>query len=122
MDELIKQFEEHDKKDDVRFTALEQKLELLPTKKENIACFQELIKNREEQDEIRLQAISGHYSDVLLALKDLKVQVDKSSAFITRMEPVEAGLITMQNLVRIGRYLGLPAIGILLMWLYNKFI
>lgn len=41
-------------------------------------------------------------------------------AFMERMEPVEQGLVTFQNLVKFFKFLGLPAIGVFLLWLYQK--
>lgn len=75
--------------------------------------------------------VNGHIRDIdakLEAMKSAQVKHVETTdayrtevyAFMSRMEPYDKGLITVNNLRGFGRWLGYPALGAFLLWVIQK--
>ena len=66
------------------------------------------------------QKLEKHITDSNIHREYMNAFVTKTNAFITKMEPVESGLITFTSLARFSKSLGIPSLFIVLLWLYHK--
>ena len=95
--------------------------------KQDLLEFEEKIK---EQHEIRIQMISGHYSDVLKSNQDLRRDVcgsnkvinDKLDSLTVSIQPVLDALRLVVTLHAFLKWLGLPftVVGLAVWWAWSK--
>ena len=95
--------------------------------KQDLLEFEEKIK---EQHEIRIQMISGHYSDVLKSNLDLKEKVcssnrvmnEKLDTLIDQIQPILDAQRVVISLHAFLKWLGLPftVVGLAVWWAWNK--
>ena len=95
--------------------------------KQDLLEFEEKIK---EQHEIRIQMISGHYSDVLKSNLDLKERVcssnkalnEKLDTLIDQIQPILDAQKLVVTIHAFFKWLGVPftAVGLAAWWIWSK--